>query len=126
MDDQNMPAPVDGAIVHIEIYAEDLQEARKFYGGCFGWTFKEWGDTSNYVLFMDAAGKLGGGFTKESNTGAGGILLYIYCIDLDAKIKQVDAAGGRILEGRTPIPGVGFFATFVDPFGNHIGLFTAQ
>lgn len=123
MDDQSMAVPVDGAIVHIELHADDLAEAQKFYGGVFNWTFRPWGEDQPYLLFMDASGKLGGGFFKMQNTGAGGTLLYIYCADLDAKIKEVDAAGGRILEGRTEIPGVGFYATFVDPFGNHIGLF---
>ena len=124
MDSSNMPAPVEGQLIHVEIYCDDIARGKTFYGNCFNWTFREWGDSSSYLLFMDASGKLGGGLTTHmQNTGAGGVLLYIYTGDINAKLAQVEEHGGRTLEGRTEIPGVGFYAAFVDPFGNHMGLF---
>jgi predicted enzyme related to lactoylglutathione lyase len=124
VDSSNMPQPVEGQIIHVELFCDSIEPARKFYGDVFGWTFKEWGDTTNYLLFMDASGKLGGGFsTGMTNQGGGGTLLYIFAADIDSKLAQVEAAGGRTLDPKTEIPGVGFYATFVDPFGNHIGIF---
>jgi uncharacterized protein len=123
MDDQNMPPMVDGAIVHVELHSEDIDASEAFYTKLFGWTTKRWGDMSNYLLFMDSSGKLGGGFAPLKNRGAGGTIVYLYCTDLDAKLAEVEQHGGRTLEPRTEIPGVGFYATFADPFGNHIGLY---
>jgi predicted enzyme related to lactoylglutathione lyase len=124
MDDQGMPQMVEGAIVHIELFSEDVNASEAFYTTLFGWTTKRWGDTSNYLLFMDSSGKLGGGFAPMKNQGAGGTIVYLYVGDIEAKLSQVETHGGRTLEGKTPIPGVGFYATFADPFGNHIGLFS--
>ncbi len=126
MDNQSMPQPVEGQIVHVEIACSAIELARKFYGDVFGWTFKDWGDTSRYQLFMDASGKLGGGFTTElQNSGAGGILFYIYTADIEAKLVQAESHGGRTLTPKSEIPQVGHYAVVVDPFGNHIGLFSS-
>jgi predicted enzyme related to lactoylglutathione lyase len=124
MDSQGMPPMVEGAVVHIELYSEDVNLSEAFYTTLFGWTTKRWGDSSNYLLFMDSSGKLGGGFAPMDNQGAGGTIVYLYVSDIEAKLAEVDQHGGRTLESKTPIPGVGFYATIADPFGNHIGLFS--
>jgi len=126
MDDQGMPPMVEGAIVHVELYSEDINASEAFYTKLFGWTTKRWGDMSEYLLFMDSSGKLGGGFARMKNAGAGGTIVYLYIADIEGKLAEVEQHGGRTLEGKTPIPGVGFYATIADPFGNHIGLFSNQ
>jgi predicted enzyme related to lactoylglutathione lyase len=89
MDDQGMPQMVEGAIVHIELFSEDVNASEAFYTTLFGWTTKRWGDTSNYLLFMDSSGKLGGGFAPMKNQGAGGTIVYLYEGDNEAKMSQV-------------------------------------
>jgi predicted enzyme related to lactoylglutathione lyase len=42
--------------------------------------------------------------------------------DLDATLKKVAANGGKVIQPRGPIPGVGWFAAFEDPVGNQFGL----
>jgi uncharacterized protein len=42
--------------------------------------------------------------------------------DLDAVIARVTAAGGRVVEPRAPIPGIGWYATCAEPGGLMFGL----
>jgi predicted enzyme related to lactoylglutathione lyase len=46
--------------------------------------------------------------------------------DLDAAITRVREAGGRIVEPRMPIPGIGWYATCAEPGGLVFGLIQAD
>ena len=49
---------------------------------------------------------------------------YIMVDNIAATLKQIEAAGGRILTPRKDIgPGMGAFAAFADPVGNEFGLY---
>jgi catechol 2,3-dioxygenase-like lactoylglutathione lyase family enzyme len=48
-------------IDNIEFAVSDLARSRAFYGGVFGWTFKDYGPT--YLEFTD--GRMTGGFTHR-------------------------------------------------------------
>ena len=43
--------------------------------------------------------------------------------DIDATLKQIEKAGGRITTGKKSIPGGAWFAIFVDPVGVEFGLY---
>jgi predicted enzyme related to lactoylglutathione lyase len=43
---------------------------------------------------------------------------------IEDTIAAIEAAGGEVLQGKTPIPGMGWFATCRDTEGNKFGLFT--
>jgi predicted enzyme related to lactoylglutathione lyase len=42
---------------------------------------------------------------------------------VDTSVKKVEAAGGKVVTPKTPIPGMGAFARVADTEGNVIGLF---
>ena len=42
--------------------------------------------------------------------------------DLDDVLSRVEASGGRILEAKTPIPGIGWYATCCEPGGLLFGV----
>ena len=46
--------------------------------------------------------------------------------DLDAVLAKVTENGGKVKQPRGPIPGVGWYAAFVDPTGNAFGLMQAD
>jgi predicted enzyme related to lactoylglutathione lyase len=46
--------------------------------------------------------------------------------DLDAVLTQVEANGGRIMEPRMPMPGIGWYATCAEPGGLLFGLVQAD
>ena len=52
-----------------------------------------------------------------------GSVVYLSTASIDAALAQVEAAGGKIAIPKTPIgPDRGFFARFLDPEGNLVGL----
>ena len=43
-----------------------------------------------------------------------------------AAIKKIEAAGGKVVTPKTPIPGMGAYARIADTEGNVLGLFEGQ
>ena len=60
--------------------------------------------------------------TKRSDD-APSLVFYIAVDDIDAALAAIEAAGGRRLTARMPIPTVGWSAFFEDTEGNKVGLF---
>jgi len=52
--------------------------------------------------------------------------IYVGVASVDATIKKVQAAGGKVITNKTPIPGMGAFARVADTEGNIMGLFESQ
>jgi predicted enzyme related to lactoylglutathione lyase len=46
--------------------------------------------------------------------------------DLDEVLARVKGSNGRIVEGKLPIPGIGWYATCVEPGGLLFGLIQAD
>lgn len=114
----------DHAIVHIEFSANDPSAAGQFYSELFGWKAMSHPEM-NYTTFSADPGP-GGGFSKVDGTNvhAGSVLVYISTDDIDATLARIEAAGGKTAVPKTPIPGMGSFAVFTDPTGNHVGLYS--
>ncbi len=111
-------------IVHLEISAKDPAVADRFYSDVFGWKI-EVDERFNYHQF-EAQGGPGGAFVEVGEqTKAGDVIPYLGVDDIDAMLKKVEAAGGKVLLLKTEIPGVGWWGLFADPTGNRIGLYTS-
>ncbi len=110
-------------IVHLELAAKDPAAEAKFYREAFGWEI-EVDPQYDYHQFK-AEGGPAGGFVRVDNTTykQGDIIPYIQTDDIDAALKKVESLGGKTLQPKTPIQGVGAFAFFADPAGNRVGLF---
>ena len=68
----------------------------------------------------------GGGFVQVGDEGgykAGEVLIYVSTDDIDATLARIESLGGKTIQPKTEIPGVGWFARFADPSGNTIALF---
>jgi predicted enzyme related to lactoylglutathione lyase len=110
-------------IVHLEISANDVAAASKFYHDVFDWKI-EVDKQFNYHQFS-AEGGPGGGFVGVPDQAkAGEVVAYLGTDDIDASLRKVEKAGGKVLVPKTEIPGMGWFANFSDPTGNHMGLYT--
>lgn len=114
---------IDGGIVHIEIPTTDMAATEEFYATLFGWESEPM--MEGYHGFSTPDG-VAGAFSSMIQPSENGPVLYIYCADIDSKLPEIEAAGGTVAMGRTPIPGVGWFALFVDTSGNVLGLFSAE
>lgn len=112
-----------GHICHIEIPAGDLAAFKGFYGPVFGWTFQPMSDTYE---FFDT-GNMQGAIDTDAKADGKGTVLVLACDDIDAKLADIERAGGKTLKGKTPIPGHGAsYAYFSDLAGNRMGLYATD
>lgn len=113
-------------IVHIELWAKDPATSSKFYADVFDWKI-EADPKFNYYMFS-AAGGPGGGFVTDQyqQYKQGDIIPYIATDDIDATLKKIEAMGGKTLQPKTEIEGIGWFAFFSDPGGNRLALYTVK
>jgi predicted enzyme related to lactoylglutathione lyase len=110
----------DQRIDYIELNVADIERSKAFYGGAFGWTFKDYGPS--YCEFSD--GRLTGGFAKGSQpTAAGGPLVILYADDLVKAKQRVEAAGGKIAKPIYDFPGGQRFH-FVDSDGYELAVWS--
>lgn len=109
--------------VHVELSAKDPATLSKFYAELCGWKI-EVDPRFDYYQFA-AEGGPGGGFVKTDVQmyKPGDVLLYIGTDDVDGMLKKAESLGGKVLQPKTEIPGIGWFALFADPTGNRMGLF---
>jgi uncharacterized protein len=91
----------DQRVDYIELSVTSVSAAKQFYGAAFGWRFEDYGP--DYVSFAD--GRLNGGFAKADSVRAGGPLIVIFAVDLEATEKRVVAAGGKIVRPTFSFPG---------------------
>lgn len=113
-----------GDFSHIEIPADDTQRARRFYQDLFGWTFTdtEYGD---YALFTTPGGEsaVGGGLGKRGESAPLATRTYVDVDSIDAALAKTEGLGGRVVQGKDEVPGVGWWAVIVDTEGNELALF---
>lgn len=112
-----------GKICYLEIPAKTAEASADFYRSIFGWTIRRRGDGE--LAFDDAGGGVSGTWVKESDrTPDERTRTYIMVDAIADSLKQIEAAGGRVLTPRTDIgTGMGAFAVFADPVGNEFGLY---
>jgi predicted enzyme related to lactoylglutathione lyase len=109
---------------HIEIPTTDAQKSKVFYRKIFGWKMNE--NMPGYVMFSTGDDE-GGGFTKDTKPSSNGVVLYIEVEDIQKKLAEIAAAGGKKVKDKTGIsPEFGFYALFTDPCGNIMGLWSRQ
>ena len=102
--------------VHVEIPARDLRRAKDFYGKVFGWQFQDAG--KDYTLFSPPDGGVGGGINKVKQVPKRPVVqAYIEVADIDAKLKEVKKARGKVVKLKKEVPGFGWWAAFSDPQG---------
>lgn len=125
-------------VVHFELPASDRGRMTKFYERAFGWRTQQLGpDMGNYVVVSTTEtddknrsktpGAINGGFFQKSEDNQLPSVV-IGVDDIKQAIKDVKAAGGKVIGGQKrdgqpdEIPGVGFYASFVDTEGNRVGM----
>lgn len=118
---------------YFDLTVADVNGARRFFEQLLGWQFERFPMPYEYYRITagapDEPGIDGGvGAIADTTLSAGRPMtqLTIPVPDLDAYLKRVVAAGGSIVEPRTPIPGIGFYATCAEPGGLKFGLIQAD
>ncbi|MEM7307161.1 MAG: VOC family protein [Planctomycetota bacterium] len=108
-------------IDYIEITVLDLAAAKRFYAAAFGWTFEDYGPA--YAGIRRPGGGESGGLREDAEVRRGGPLVVLYSEDLEASLRAVQDAGGRIAQEPFGFPGGRRFH-FLDPSGNELAVWT--
>jgi uncharacterized protein len=112
-------------IVHLDIAADEVERAKKFYQNLFGWPMDMPPGMADYYLFQtnDLEGKpgIGGGLGKRGEPGQR-ITTYFGVSSVDEYAIKVQKAGGKVLQQKMPVPGWGYLTTCQDTENNVFGL----
>ncbi|MGW5878163.1 VOC family protein [Nocardiopsis terrae] len=108
------------ALDYVEISVTDMEEAKRFYAEAFGWRFNEYGPAYTGIRSPDGESEVGG-LNPNGEVRGGGPFVLLFSEDLDRTVKDVERAGGRILEAPYAFPGGRRFH-FADPSGNELGV----
>lgn len=122
LEEQPLTPSADGAqhahhaLDYTELTVTDLSAAKAFYAAAFGWRFHPYGP--GYAGIQGNGREVGGLRADSECTGA---LVLLYSRDLDATLRAVRDAGGRIVNGPYAFPGGRRFH-FTDPSGNELAV----
>ena len=120
-------------VVHFEMPYEQRERMAKFYQTAFGWQTQMFGpEMGNYVLATTTEvegrspkrpGAINGGFFEKKPEWPGQHPSVVIAVDDIAEaIKQVNNAGGKVLDEPMGIPGVGQYVSFYDTEGNRVSM----
>ncbi len=113
-----------GSFVHIEIASSDPERTKKFFEDVFEWDFESIPEM-NYHTYMAPSPPHGGLMAPMENQHPG-LLNYLLSHNIDADLKKIQEAGGRVLQPKMEIPGVGWWASFEEPTGLVLALFETK
>jgi predicted enzyme related to lactoylglutathione lyase len=113
------------SVVHFEIFATDVERARKFYERVFGWRFEVVGPPNFYLLTTGTEtdpGLTHGLLAKRSGPAAEGPLNGFRCTISVRSINEctaaVEAAGGKVRSAVVEIPEMGRVVEIADTEDN--------
>lgn len=114
---------------YFDLTVSDLGQARAFFERVLGWRFERFPMPYEYYRIQAGAegepGIDGGiGSIKDTPLSEGRPLTQITVPvpNLDEVISLVQASGGKVIESKMPIPGVGWYATCAEPGGLFFGI----
>lgn len=108
-----------GEMVHLEIFSDDTEKSRNFWGSLFGWQFEPFPGPNEY--HMAQIDERSGVAISKEEAGKRGSRTTFGVDDIDAGIARVKELGGEATD-RRPVPSMGWFSVCSDPEGNEFGL----
>lgn len=117
-----------GKFVWFELFTADIERAKVFYTELLGWKVEpmEMGPEMTYDLIKHGDSGIGGFMKPPQEGGPSHWMSYLSVANVDAKAKDVVAAGGKQLGDAFDVPGVGRIAPVSDPQGGAFCLFSAS
>lgn len=121
---------VDHTVVHFEIPADDVEKLKEFYEKLFGWKIIKMPGPTEYwgiqTIPVDEHGMLlrngvNGGIMKRQNSEHKPVN-YIAVESVDEYLKKIEDLGGRVVVPKMEVPGIGWWASALDPDGNQFAI----
>ena len=114
---------------YFDLTVADIGAARGFFEAVLGWRFERFPMPYEYYRIHAGApdepgidGGMGGIADSPVCDGRPLTQLTTQVADLDATLAKVEAQGGRVVEAKMAIPGIGWYATCAEPGGLLFGL----
>ena len=123
-----MPKPT-----YFDLTVRDIGQARDFFESVLGWRFEKF--QMPYEYYRIQAGPHGEpgidggiGATSDAHVAEGRPMtqVTIPVKNLDHTISLVRTHGGKVVEDKLPIPGIGWYATCAEPGGLKFGIIQAD
>jgi predicted enzyme related to lactoylglutathione lyase len=120
------------SVAHFEIYADDTASLSKFYTALFDWqlqpmpgmdyTLVKTVQTDDKGMPTQTGGINGGLLKRPAGYNTRAWVNYVNVESLDASLARAQELGAKVTKGRSPVPGMGWFAMLTDPQGNDFAL----
>jgi len=109
-----------GRFVWHDLLTDNLDSAKKFYGGLFGWTFET---RDFYTIIANQGVPIAGMAKVEFEPGLSSYWLpYLSVSDVDQTVATVKKAGATVLKGPGEMTHRGRYALISDPHGARVVL----
>ena len=121
------PMKQHGAFSWNELMTRDVDAAKTFYSNLFGWTLEDMQTNDmGYTIAKASDKEVAGimGMPPEAGDMPPTWGAYVTVDDVEARAKQVETLGGKILLEPRDIPDVGRFCVICDPQGATLSLIT--
>uniref|UniRef100_UPI00404A2B96 VOC family protein n=1 Tax=Gelidibacter sp. TaxID=2018083 RepID=UPI00404A2B96 len=123
-------------ICWFEIYADNIERAKKFYKDVLGTEFHDspmtFGDDFKMSFFSPAENQGVSGAliemkgARNGNNGNTSTIIYFPCMDCSVEESRVEKAGGKIVKPKMSIGEHGFVSICIDTECNTFGLYSME
>ena len=123
-------------VSHFEIYADDPDKLATFYTKLFDWDVQHMPEQDyRLVKAVDTdkdnmpttPGAINGGIARRpKGYGVNGSVNYVMVDSIETYVEKAKSLGATLTKEKSPVPGMGWFAMFMDPEGNHFAVFKAD
>ena len=111
---------INGKVVWHDLVTPDLEGAKSFYGGLFGWSFED--ASENYTLVKNDGRLIGGMALLKSSVYSSYWVPLVSVRDVDQAVEATTSAGGERLVTSFNVPGRGRVGVLKDPRGAAFGV----
>ena len=117
--------PDVGDFCWYDCLSSDVEKAKIFYGGIFGWTFEKPPFEPPFEMWIALRdGKhVAAIMAKPDDVPRSTWMSYLLVENLQASTERAEKLGAKKLMGPNPIPNIGTFNLIEDPTGAHLLLF---
>ena len=112
----------EGTPAWVDLMVPDHRVAQAFYGSLLGWEFDEGVPETGYYSTARRSGRAAAGIGQQMPGSRVGWTTYLAVDDVDATVKRVTEAGGRLLAEPMDVMDLDRMAMLVDPTGAVVGL----
>jgi predicted enzyme related to lactoylglutathione lyase len=116
------------SVGHFEIYADKVDTLAQFYSSLFDWSIEKmpnmdyhWiktTETDEQGMPTKPGGINGGMIARPAGYGDRAWVNYVNVDSVDAAVAKATQLGAKVTKEKGAVPGMGWFAMFVDPEGN--------